>query len=257
MSGSFAKETANAVPHLPEAETQSATGPAYDLDEKHKETSRSSSLHSKSSGRSHRLAPPATATENTTELPSETQSTLVDAANPSPPPGPNENGTRTTAEEDGPFKNDENAPTVKDGEVAECTAENAEQDEIVYPGGLQLGLLTFGLCMATFTVALDNTIIATAIPKITTVFDSLGDVGWYGSSYLLTTTALQPSFGRIYTYFNVKYTYLFALCLFELGSIICAAARNSVMLIVGRAVAGAGASALFSGGEQLISGSLK
>ena len=77
-------------------------------------------------------------------------------------------------------------------------------------------------------------------------------MGWYGSSYLLTTTALQPSFGRIYTYFNVKYTYIFALCLFELGSIICAAAKNSVMLIVGRAVAGAGASALFSGGMTIV-----
>jgi MFS family permease len=100
---------------------------------------------------------------------------------------------------------------------------------------------------------LDNTILATAIPKITTVFpNSLKDVGWYGSSYLLTTTALQPSFGRIYTYFSVKNTYLFALCLFEVGSIICAAARNSVMLICGRAVAGAGASGLFSGSMTII-----
>jgi hypothetical protein len=252
MSDSFAKETANPVPRGPEAEPESATSPAYDLDEKHKETSRSASLHSKSSGSPHRLAPPA-ATGNTTELPSEAQSTLVDAANASPPSGRADNAQNEEKHahaigENGSIKNNE-APVVRDGEVAESTAENADEDEIVYPGGLQLGLLTFGLCMATFTVALDNTIIATAIPKITTVFDSLGDVGWYGSSYLLTTTALQPSFGRIYTYFNVKYTYLFALCLFELGSIICAAARNSVMLIVGRAVAGAGASALFSGGE--------
>ncbi|RDW85813.1 hypothetical protein BP5796_04138 [Coleophoma crateriformis] len=131
-------------------------------------------------------------------------------------------------------------------------SEDEDDSNTAYPHGLPLGLLTFGLCMATFTVALDNTIIATAIPKITTVFDSLGDVGWYGSSYLLTTTALQPSFGRIYTYFNVKYIYLSSLVLFELGSIICAAAKNSVMLIVGRAVAGAGASALFSGAMTIV-----
>ncbi|PVH83078.1 MFS general substrate transporter [Cadophora sp. DSE1049] len=127
-----------------------------------------------------------------------------------------------------------------------------EDDEVVYPGKYQLGLLTLGLCLATFTVALDNTIIATAIPKITSVFDSLNDVGWYGSSYLLTTTALQPSFGRVYTYFNVKYTYIAALVVFELGSVLCAAAKDSVMLIVGRAVAGAGASALFSGGMTIV-----
>jgi hypothetical protein len=178
----------------------------------------------------------------------------VNTANPSPPPGRAgdraQNDEKTTHVIDEKGVSDTDAPPVRDGQTTEPNAENAEEEEINYPGGLQLSLLTFGLCMATFTVALDNTIIATAIPKITTVFDSLGDVGWYGSSYLLTTTALQPSFGRIYTYFNVKYTYLFALCLFEMGSVLCAAAKNSVMLIVGRAVAGAGASALFSGGQS-------
>jgi hypothetical protein len=127
-----------------------------------------------------------------------------------------------------------------------------EDDETKYPKGGPLALLTFGLCLATFVVALDNTIIATAIPKITTVFDSLNDVGWYGSSYLLTTTSLQPSFGKIYTYFNVKWTYISALAIFELGSILCAAATSSTMLIVGRAVAGAGAAALFSGGMTIV-----
>lgn len=96
------------------------------------------------------------------------------------------------------------------------------------------------------------TISATAIPKITTVFNSLGDVGWYGSSYLLCTTSLQPSFGKVYTFFNVKYTYLVALAIFEVGSIVCALAKNSVMLIVGRAIAGAGAAGLFSGGMTII-----
>jgi len=51
---------------------------------------------------------------------------------------------------------------------------------------------------------------------------------------------------------QVKWTYLFALVLFEFGSILCAAATNSVMLIIGRAVAGAGASAIFSGGMTIV-----
>ncbi|KAF7985870.1 hypothetical protein HWV62_43734 [Athelia sp. TMB] len=140
------------------------------------------------------------------------------------------------------------------GAVAHDETEAGEQEDpdAEYPSGLALGLLTLGLCLTTFVIALDNTIIATAIPHITTVFHSLDDVGWYGSSYLLTTTSLQPLFGKIYVNFNVKYTYLFALILFEIGSVICAAAVNSPMLIVGRAVAGAGASALFSGGMNII-----
>ena len=130
--------------------------------------------------------------------------------------------------------------------------EGGADDPSKYKQGLPLYLLTFGLALSTFVVALDNTIIATAIPRITTVFDSLNDVGWYGSSYLLTTTSLQPTFGKIYQYFNVKFTYLFALFIFEVGSVICGAAVNSTMLIVGRAVAGVGASALFSGGMTIV-----
>jgi MFS family permease len=126
------------------------------------------------------------------------------------------------------------------------------EDESKYLHGPKLAILTLGLCLTTFVIALDNTIIATAIPKITTVFNSLEDVGWYGSSYLLTTTSLQPSFGKVYTYFDVKYTYLSALVLFEVGSVICAAATSSPMFIVGRAVAGAGAAALYSGGMTII-----
>lgn len=140
-----------------------------------------------------------------------------------------------------------------DGTGDEAPAEETEtEDDSKYLSGVKLGILSLGLCLTTFVIALDNTIIATAIPKITTVFNSLDDVGWYGSSYLLTTCSLQPSFGKVYTYFDVKYTYLFALLLFEVGSIICAAATSSPMFIIGRAVAGAGAAALFSGGMTII-----
>jgi hypothetical protein len=77
-------------------------------------------------------------------------------------------------------------------------------DEVVYPTGAKVVLVLAALCMAVFLVALDQTIISTAIPKITDEFDSINDIGWYGSSYLLTTTALQPTFGRIYTIFSVS-----------------------------------------------------
>lgn len=139
-----------------------------------------------------------------------------------------------------------------DLERGDDTTDAAAEDESKYVHGMQLVLLTAGLLLSVFVVALDNTIIATAIPKITTVFDSLNDVGWYGSAYLLTTTSLQPSFGKVYTYFDVKWVYLSSLVIFEAGSVLCAAATSSTMLIVGRAVAGAGAAALFSGSLTII-----
>ncbi len=104
-------------------------------------------------------------------------------------------------------------------------------------------------CLAVLCVALDNTIIATAIPRITDQFKALNDVGWYGSAYLLTTCAFQLPFGKFYSQFSVKRVFLAALAIFELGSLICGAAPNSIALIVGRAVAGLGAGGIFSGAQ--------
>ena len=111
------------------------------------------------------------------------------------PESATDNGSPEVAATSGEKTQDGGPAETKEGESAENTVDE-QNDDSKYPGGTVLALLTFGLCMATFVVALDNTIIATAIPKITTVFDSLNDVGWYGSSYLLTTTALQPPSAR-------------------------------------------------------------
>lgn len=102
------------------------------------------------------------------------------------------------------------------------------------PTGLKLLTILLGLCIAVFCVALDNTIIATAIPYITDQFKNLNDVGWYGSVYLLTTCSFQLLFGKLYKYFNIKAVVLIALFVFETGSLICAVAPNSLTLIIGR-----------------------
>jgi MFS family permease len=56
--------------------------------------------------------------------------------------------------------------------------------------------------------------------------------------------------GKIYTYFNVKWTFLIALLIFEVGSIICAVAPSSKVLILGRAVAGVGAAGYVEPGPK-------
>lgn len=77
-------------------------------------------------------------------------------------------------------------------------------------------------------------------------------MGWYGSSYLVTACALQPTYGRIYTLFNVKWTFLHSVGLFELGSLICALAPNSTALIIGRAIAGWGSAGILTGAFVVI-----
>ncbi|KAL4783360.1 major facilitator superfamily domain-containing protein [Aspergillus varians] len=107
--------------------------------------------------------------------------------------------------------------------------------------GLRLAAVFTVLCLAVFLVALDNTIIATAIPRITDLFKALDDVGWYGSSYLLTTCMFQLVFGKLYGYFPIKLVFLTAIIIFEIGSAVCGAAPTSMAFIIGRAIAGLGA----------------
>ncbi|KNG49244.1 c2 domain-containing protein [Stemphylium lycopersici] len=128
-----------------------------------------------------------------------------------------------------------------------------DEDDFEYPTKWKLAAITVALCLSVFCMALDNTIIATAIPRITDQFKALNDVGWYGSAYLLTTCATQLIYGKFYTYYSVKWVYLIALAIFELGSLICGVAPNSTTLIIGRAIAGVGAAGIFSGAILIIS----
>ncbi|KAF2757044.1 MFS general substrate transporter [Pseudovirgaria hyperparasitica] len=136
--------------------------------------------------------------------------------------------------------------------ITGVSADALTEDDMVYPKAWKLVLISIALCLAVFCMALDNTIISTAIPRITVQFDSLGDVGWYGSAYLLTTCCFQLMFGKLYTFYSVKWVFMIALFIFELGSLICGVAPSSVALIVGRAIAGIGSAGLFSGAILII-----
>ncbi|EEP78531.1 predicted protein [Uncinocarpus reesii 1704] len=130
--------------------------------------------------------------------------------------------------------------------------ENAADDGMEYPGPLALFFIVIALILAVFLMALDMTIVATAIPKITEQFKSLDQVGWYGSAFFLTIASFQSTWGKGYKYFPLKSVFVFSILVFELGSLVCAVAKNSTTLIVGRAIAGAGASGLVSGAYTII-----
>ncbi|KZT20495.1 putative MFS multidrug transporter [Neolentinus lepideus HHB14362 ss-1] len=123
----------------------------------------------------------------------------------------------------------------------------AQHDEHQYPPTGTVIVILMALYLALFLVALDRTIIATAIPKITDQFHSLDDVGWYGSAYMITGCASQLLIGRVYTFYPIKWVFLATIFLFEIGSAICGAAPNSTALIIGRAIAGLGSAGIFSG----------
>ncbi|KAL4940244.1 hypothetical protein BDV06DRAFT_230479 [Aspergillus oleicola] len=118
---------------------------------------------------------------------------------------------------------------------------------------IRLVTVIFPVTLAYFLLMLDTSIVATAIPQITSRFNSLLDVGWYGSAYQLGYAAFQPMSGKLYTYFDTKITFLSFFAVFEVGSALCGAATSSTMLIVGRAIAGLGASGMMTGALTILS----
>ncbi|KAA8642751.1 hypothetical protein EYZ11_007944 [Aspergillus tanneri] len=125
--------------------------------------------------------------------------------------------------------------------------DEATDDPNEYPQGITLTMIMVALVISLFLVSLDQTIVATAIPKITDTFHSLDDVAWYGSAFFMTLGGFQSTWGKTYKYFPLKTTFLLSVFVFELGSLVCGVAPNSTALIVGRAIAGLGAAGIGSG----------
>ncbi len=147
------------------------------------------------------------------------------------------------------------ASSQKDHVPHDDTSENElskASSEHAYPPTSRVLVIMGGLFLVLFLVALDRLILGVAIPRITDDFHSLGDVGWYGSAYLLTSCAFTLLMGKIYTFVNPKWVYLGSLVVFEIGSVVCGAAPNSTALIIGRAIAGLGNAGLFQGAVIII-----
>lgn len=93
---------------------------------------------------------------------------------------------------------------------------------------------------------------ATAIPYITDEFHTLSDVSWYGSAFFMCVGGFGSTWGKGYKYFPLKTTFLLSIFLFELGSLVCGVAPDSVALIIGRAIAGVGAAGIASGAYTIV-----
>ncbi|KAI8846774.1 major facilitator superfamily domain-containing protein, partial [Chytridium lagenaria] len=107
-------------------------------------------------------------------------------------------------------------------------------------------LVFVGLTLAVFLAALDQTIVAVALPVIANEFKGLDQIGWIGTAYFLTATAFIPSFGQLAGIFGRKPVFLGCIFIFELGSAMCGAAPNMSFLIAARAIAGLGGGGILS-----------
>ncbi|KAI5465732.1 major facilitator superfamily domain-containing protein [Mariannaea sp. PMI_226] len=97
------------------------------------------------------------------------------------------------------------------------------------------------LCLVTFIVALDSTIICVAIPIIAEDINATAiQAFWCGTSFLLASTVIQPPVASLSHVFGRQPALLGSLSLFTAGSIVAALAKNITMLLTGRTLQGLG-----------------
>ncbi|GAA3495960.1 MFS transporter [Streptomyces prasinosporus] len=105
---------------------------------------------------------------------------------------------------------------------------------------VSIGALLLGLLLA----ALDQTIVATALPTIVSDLGGLEHLSWVVTAYLLASTAATPLWGKLGDQYGRKKLFQTAIVIFLVGSALCGAAQDMSQLIAFRALQGLGGGGL-------------
>ena len=103
-----------------------------------------------------------------------------------------------------------------------------------------------GVMVALFLGALDQTIVATAMPKILQTLNGLNLYTWVVTAYLLASTSMIPIYGKLSDLYGRKVVVLIGVSVFLAGSVLSGQARSMTELIVFRALQGLGSAGIFS-----------
>ncbi len=112
--------------------------------------------------------------------------------------------------------------------------------------------VVIGLMLTMFLGALDQTIVATALPTMGRVFQDIENLSWVVTAYLLTATATTPLYGKLSDIYGRRAVMLAGISIFIAGSIACALAPTMTALILGRALQGLGGGGLMSLTQTII-----
>jgi EmrB/QacA subfamily drug resistance transporter len=102
-----------------------------------------------------------------------------------------------------------------------------------------------GLMVTLALAALDQTIVATALPRIVGDLGGITQYSWVFTAYMLTSTVTVPLYGKLGDVYGRKRLFLFSIVVFLIGSALCGAAQSMTQLVIFRAVQGIGAGGLF------------
>jgi len=110
----------------------------------------------------------------------------------------------------------------------------------------QLYALLGGLMLSMLLAALDQTIVATALPTIVGSLGGLNDYSWVVTSYLLAATASTPLYGKMSDILGRRPVMLLAIAIFLIGSLLAGISQNMMQLVFFRGVQGLGAGGLMT-----------
>ena len=116
----------------------------------------------------------------------------------------------------------------------------------------EIRAIVLGIMLAMFLGALDQTIVATALPTIGRHFNNIADLSWVVTAYLLTATAVTPLYGKLSDIHGRRVTMLVAILLFVAGSLACALAPSMTALIFASALQGMGGGGLMALSQTII-----
>ncbi|KAJ3862931.1 ABC transporter [Lentinula novae-zelandiae] len=119
--------------------------------------------------------------------------------------------------------------------------------------GKKLAVIFVAMLLSLLLIALDQTILSTALPRIASDFNSFSLQGWVSSSFVLAQTVFLLFYGQLLRIFPAKWIMISAVTIFETGSLICGVSQNVDQLIVGRTISGVGAAGIFVAMIQIIS----
>lgn len=102
-----------------------------------------------------------------------------------------------------------------------------------------------GLMVTLLLAALDQTIVATALPRIVSDLGGITQYSWVFTAYMLTSTVTVPLYGKLGDVYGRKYLFLVAIVIFLVGSALCGLAQGMTQLVLFRAIQGIGAGGLF------------
>jgi EmrB/QacA subfamily drug resistance transporter len=113
--------------------------------------------------------------------------------------------------------------------------------------------ILMSLMLTMFLAALDQTIVATALPTIGRQFRDVSSLSWVISAYLLASTAVAPVFGTLCDVYGRRAMIISAMSLFLAGSVLCALAPNMPVLILARGLQGLGGGGILPIVQTIIS----